>query len=122
MCVLHDRHVGLLNAINTLQSGAGELLLLPDLHSHWCMWHLGANFYKQFRSKRLMDLFKKLCKQNQRRKSNAWWEELDKLTSRQMDKVWNNPVVAREEEPEGLKPLQLEPQSVIRRRTGEKEG
>jgi hypothetical protein len=29
------------------------------------MRHLGANFFSQFKSKNLMNLFKKLCKQNQ---------------------------------------------------------
>ena len=29
------------------------------------MRHLGANFFSQFRNKDLMNLFKKLCKQNQ---------------------------------------------------------
>ena len=74
VCILHDRHAGLLAAIHRLQSDPTDETPWPDLHSRWCMRHLGANFYKQFRSKRLMDLFKKLCKQNQKRKFDAIWE------------------------------------------------
>uniref|UniRef100_I1R376 Transposase MuDR plant domain-containing protein n=1 Tax=Oryza glaberrima TaxID=4538 RepID=I1R376_ORYGL len=62
VCVLHDRHAGLLSAIQKLQEDVTQSVPWPDLHSRWCMRHFGANFYRQFRSKRLMDLFKKLCK------------------------------------------------------------
>ena len=67
-----------------------------------------------------MDLVKKLCKQNQNRKFDALWQELDRLSGRHMDEVLKKPVVPREEEPEGLEPLPLEPQSVTRRRKGER--
>ena len=73
------------------------------------MHHLGANVYKQIRSKRLIDLFKKLCKQNQRWNFDALWEELDRLTGRHMYEVLKKLVVPRDEEPERLEPLTLEP-------------
>ncbi|XP_051213231.1 uncharacterized protein [Lolium perenne] len=66
VCVLHDRHAGILAAIKTLvEAGPDEETPWQDMHSRWCMRHLGANFFSQFRSKGLMNLFKKLCKQNQ---------------------------------------------------------
>ena len=59
VCVLHDRHKGILSAIKKLQEDRNIDVSWPDLHSRWCMRHMGANFYSQFRSKRLEDLFKK---------------------------------------------------------------
>ncbi|XP_015645807.2 uncharacterized protein [Oryza sativa Japonica Group] len=87
VCVLHDRHAGLLSAIQKLQEDVTQSVPWPDLHSRWCMRHFGANFYRQFRSKRLMDLFKKLCKQNQQRKFDAIWEQLDRLTTTHMEEA-----------------------------------
>ena len=63
VCVLHDRHKGILSAVMKLQEGRNIDVSWPDLHSRWCMRHMEANFYSQFRSKRLEDLFKKMCKQ-----------------------------------------------------------
>nr|XP_025882111.1 uncharacterized protein LOC107280872 isoform X1 [Oryza sativa Japonica Group] len=87
VCVLHDRHAGLLSAIQKLQEDVTQSVPWPDLHSRWCMRHFGANFYRQFKSKRLMDLFKKLCKQNQQRKFDAIWEQLDRLTTTHMEEA-----------------------------------
>jgi len=81
---------------------------------------MGANFYSQFRSKRLEDLFKKLCKQNQRCKFDELWALLDKLTTSHMEDVRKKPVVAREEEPRGLEPLEGEPARITRGRKGER--
>lgn len=116
VCVLHDRHAGLLSAIQKLQEDVTQSVPWPDLHSRWCMRHFGANFYRQFRSKRLMDLFKKLCKQNQQRKFDAIWEQLDRLTTTHMEEVRKKPIVARQEEPEGLEPIPNEAPSITRRR------
>jgi hypothetical protein len=69
--VLHDRHACILAAIKTLkQPGPDEETSWQDMQSRWCMHHLGANFFSQFRSKSIMNLFKKLCKQNQECKYN----------------------------------------------------
>ena len=118
VCVFCDHHACLLNASNTLQGVISGVLSWPNLHSRWCMQNLGANFYKQFRSKRLMDLFKKLCKQNQRQKFDALWKELDSLTGRHMEEVLKKLVMPKEEEPEGLGPLPQEPHSVPRMKKG----
>jgi len=59
VCVLHDRHKGILSAVKKLQEGRNVDVSWPDLHSRWCMRHMGANFYSQFRSKWLENLFKK---------------------------------------------------------------
>nr|XP_051229877.1 serine/threonine-protein phosphatase 7 long form homolog [Lolium perenne] len=48
--------------------------------SRWCMRHTGANFFSQFRSKGLMNLFKKLCKQNQECKYTFLRGKLDEFT------------------------------------------
>jgi hypothetical protein len=61
-----------------------------------------------------MDLFKKLCKQNQQRKFDAIWEQLDRLTTTDMQEVRKKPVVARQDEPEGLDPIPNESPSVTR--------
>jgi len=79
---------------------------------------MGANFYWQFRSKRLEDLFKKMCKQNQRCKFDEIWALLDKLTTSHMEEVRKKPVVAREEEPRGLDPIEGEPAHVTIRCKG----
>ena len=118
MCVLHDSHKGILSAVKKLQEGHNVDVAWPDLHNRWCMRHMGANFYSQFRSKRLEDLFKKLCKQNQRCKFDELWALLDKLTTSHMEDIHKKPVVAREEEPRGLEPIVGEPARVTRRRKG----
>ena len=66
VCVLHDCHKGILSAVKKLQEGRNIDVAWPDLHSRWCMRHMGANLYSQFRSKRLEDLFRKMCRKNQR--------------------------------------------------------
>ncbi|KAK1630045.1 hypothetical protein QYE76_004360 [Lolium multiflorum] len=81
VCVLHDRHAGILAAIKTLkEAGPDEETPWQDMQSRWCMRHLGANFFSQFRSKGLMNLFKKLCKQNQECKYNFLRGKLDEFT------------------------------------------
>ena len=46
------------------------------------MRHLGANFFKQFRNKDLMNMFKRLCNQNQQRKFEALLKIPDERTRR----------------------------------------
>ena len=83
VCVLHDRHAGILNAIKALTNpGPDEETPWVDLQSRWCMRHLGANFFSQFRNKSLMNLFKKLCKQNQEWKYNFLRGKLDEFTNK----------------------------------------
>ena len=40
---------------------------------------MGANFYERFKNKELMNLFKRLCTQNQQRKFDALWQVLDNM-------------------------------------------
>jgi hypothetical protein len=64
VCLLHDRHAGILRAILDLQEGCvetGEPVKWRDVRSRWCMRHIGANFFRQFKNKHLMDMFKRLC-------------------------------------------------------------
>ena len=85
VCVIHDRHAGLIQAITELKYGSFERhvgAVWPDIESRWCMRHLGANFYKQFKNKDLMNFFKRLCSQNQQRKFNIMWEKLNELTAK----------------------------------------
>ena len=85
VCVLHDRHAGMLKAIKALQHPAvDEEAPWTDMQSRWCMRHLGANFYSCFKSKRLMNLFKRLCNQNQEKKYQFLWERLTEFTRNQV--------------------------------------
>ncbi|WVZ91281.1 hypothetical protein U9M48_037472 [Paspalum notatum var. saurae] len=59
VCLISDRHSGILDAIEKLKHGNGASPpLWPDVHSRWCMRHLAANFYDHFKNKDLQDLFK----------------------------------------------------------------
>ncbi|WVZ59309.1 hypothetical protein U9M48_009466, partial [Paspalum notatum var. saurae] len=61
VCLISDRHYGILDAIEKLKYGNGASPpLWPDVHSRWCMRHLAANFYDHFKNKDLQDLFKNL--------------------------------------------------------------
>ena len=81
ICLINDRHVGILQAINTLQNGSDTFLpAWPDVHNRWCMRHMDANFHEHFKNKDLMDLFKRLASQNQERKFKILWKMLDRLT------------------------------------------
>ena len=67
VCLIHDRHKGILQAIDDIQNGSTErsrTVLWTDLKSRWCMRHMGANFHSQFKNKTLMKLFKRLWSQN----------------------------------------------------------
>ncbi|WVZ66532.1 hypothetical protein U9M48_015737 [Paspalum notatum var. saurae] len=83
VCLISDRHSGILDAIEKLKHGNGASPpLWPDVHSRWCMRHLATNFYDHFKNKDLQDLFKSLCSQNQQQKFNAIWKLLDELTAK----------------------------------------
>jgi hypothetical protein len=54
VCVIQDRHKGILQAINDIKEGGEEhnrAAQWPDVHSRWCMRHMGANFHSQFKNK-----------------------------------------------------------------------
>ena len=72
VCLISDRHAGLLQSILKLQRGTAITPpLWPDVQNKWCIRHMGANFYDHFKNKDLKNLFKRLCTQNQQRKFNA---------------------------------------------------
>jgi hypothetical protein len=76
MCVIHDRHKGILQAINDIKEGSEERnrpAQWPNVHSRWCMRHMGANFHSQFKNKKLTQLFKRLCLTNQEKKFYDLW-------------------------------------------------
>jgi hypothetical protein len=65
VCLIHDRHAGILRAILDLQEGCvetGEPPKWRDVRSRWCMRHIDATFFRQFNNKHLMNMFKRLCK------------------------------------------------------------
>ena len=137
VCVLHDRHAGILNVVKALTNPvAGEQTPWIDLQSRWCMRHLGANFFSQFRDKALMNLFKKLCKQNQPWKYTFIRGKLDEFTNQHVRqrKAARNVVVAahvelvRRQQASGPPPAEDEPVGLcdlpgfdppgVRRKTG----
>jgi hypothetical protein len=62
VCLISDRHAGLLQAIKQLQSGKGsDPPIWHDVQNRWCIRHMGTNFYDHFKNKELMLLFKRLC-------------------------------------------------------------
>lgn len=86
VCLIHDRHKGILQAIDDLQNGneeRGRQPIWADVISRWCMRHMGANFHSQFKSKPLTKMFKRLCSQNQEKKFNSLWKRLDELTKKE---------------------------------------
>jgi hypothetical protein len=53
--VIHDRHKGILQTISDIKEGREErnrAAQWPDVHSRWCMRHMGANFHSQFKNKK----------------------------------------------------------------------
>nr|ABA91612.1 retrotransposon protein, putative, Ty3-gypsy subclass [Oryza sativa Japonica Group] len=120
VCLIHDRHAGMLRAIDYLQNGWDEKGLpakWPDVRSRWSMRHMGANFYKQFKNKHLMELFKRLCAQNQEKKFNELWDKLDELTMKQTDEQSRRPQVEGDEPPIPLGALHDDPPT-MRKRSG----
>jgi hypothetical protein len=85
VCVIHDRHKGILQAISDIKEGSEERYRAaqwPNMHSRWCMRHMGANFHSQFKNKELTKLFKCLCSTNQEKKFFDLWKKLDDLTKK----------------------------------------
>ena len=95
VCVIHDRHKGILQAMNDIKDGNQEChreALWPDVKSRWCIRHMGANFHSQFKNKTLTKLFKRLCDQNQQRKFDEIWNKLDDLTKKASYELAKKPV------------------------------
>jgi len=118
VCVIHDRHKGIMQAVQDLQEGSVQRQRTPkwvDLKSRWCMRHMGANFQSQFKSKKLTTLFKRLCSQNQERKFNVLWKKLDELTNKQAAELRRRGVNAEHEEPIAMEDVGLDGPNVRRR-------
>ena len=48
VCVIHDRHKGILQAISDIKDDSQERhreALWPDVKSRWCIRHMKANFH-----------------------------------------------------------------------------
>jgi hypothetical protein len=48
MCVIHNRHKDILQAMNDIKDGSEErqrAAQWSDVHSRWCIRHMGANFH-----------------------------------------------------------------------------
>jgi hypothetical protein len=88
--VIHDRHKGILQAISDIKEGSQERYRAaqwPDVHSRWCMRHMGANFHSQFKNKELTKFFKRLCSTNQEKKFFDLWQKLDDLTKKASEEI-----------------------------------
>ncbi|WVZ88790.1 hypothetical protein U9M48_035264 [Paspalum notatum var. saurae] len=118
VCVIHDRHGGIMQAVQDLQEGSVQRQRTPkwvDLKSRWCMRHMGANFQKQFKSKKLTTLFKRLCSQNQEKKFNVLWKKLDEHTKKQAAELRSRGVNAEDEEPIAMENVGVDGPNVRRR-------
>nr|ABA94023.1 transposon protein, putative, Mutator sub-class [Oryza sativa Japonica Group] len=118
VCLIHDRHTGILRAIEELQFGSmerGYPGVWDDVQSRWCMRHMGANFFKQFKNKELMNMFKRLCNQNQEKKFNELWKRLDELTAKCSDQRAAAPSTAVDDPPQALGPLPTDSPTLVRR-------
>ena len=116
VCIIHDRHKGIRSAIKTLQQDQDDAFYWPDMQNRWCMRHMGANFYSYFKSKTLMNMFKRLCKQNQTRKFYTLWRELDANTRGHLEEEGKKPPKDDDTPPKRLPPLgELDPPGLRRR-------
>jgi hypothetical protein len=62
VCLISDRHSDILTVIHQLQQGSRtKAPLWLHIQSRWCMKHMVANFYVDFKNKDLINLFKRLC-------------------------------------------------------------
>jgi hypothetical protein len=119
VCVIHDRHKGILHAINDIKEGSEECNKAAQsyVHSRWCMRHMGVNFHSQFKNKELTKLFKRLCSTNQEKKFYNLWQKLDDLTKKASEEIAKKPVsIEPGEEPDSLEDVGLDAPNVRRRR------
>jgi hypothetical protein len=120
VCVIHDRHKGILQAISDIKEGSQERYRVaqwPDVYSRWCMRHMGANFHIQFKNKELKKLFKRPCSTNQEKKFFDLRKKLDDLTNEASEEISKKPVSTKPgEEPVSLEDVGLDAPNVRRRR------
>jgi hypothetical protein len=111
VCVIHNRHKGILQSVDDMQNGNVERRRIaewPDLNSRWCLRHMGANLHSQFKSKTLTKLFKQLCSQNQVRKFKFLWKKLDDLTKKQTEQLAKRPINSEAGHPVSLEDVGLD--------------
>ena len=75
----------------------------------------GANFHIQFKNKTLMKLFKRLCSQNQERKFNFLWKNLDELIKKQTAELAKRLVNTEEDDQVSLEDVGLDGPNVRRK-------
>jgi hypothetical protein len=75
ICMISDRHVGLLNAARE------EIQGYPPLVHRWCMRHFAANFWRRQRKKEVCDKVKHLCCVRTQREFKETKAELDKMVN-----------------------------------------
>ena len=73
ICMISDRHQGLLNAARE------ELQGFPPLVHRWCMRHFAANVWRRQKSKDVIKRLKLLCKAKEVRKFDTQLEEIQKI-------------------------------------------
>jgi hypothetical protein len=79
VCVIHNRHKGILQAINDMKEDSTERCRAPlwsDVKSKWCVRHMKANFHSQFKYKTRSKLFERSCDQTQQKKFDAILKKL----------------------------------------------
>jgi hypothetical protein len=95
VCVIHDRHKGILKAMNDMKDGSQERYKVPlwlDVKRRWCTRHMKPKFHNQFKNKALSKLLERLCEQTQQKKFDAIWKKLDYLTKKASEEIAKRPV------------------------------
>ena len=81
ICMISDRHIGLLNAAEEHLEGFSPLV------HRWCMRHFAANFWRRQRKKEVCDKIKALCCVRTEHQFEETKKELDKMLNRE-GKAW----------------------------------
>jgi hypothetical protein len=75
ICLISDRHVGIIEAVQDPQNGWAE----PRAHHRFCLRHVASNFNEQFKNKTLKTLAYRAGVQHQQRKFDACMAQLAQL-------------------------------------------
>ena len=81
ICLISDRHIGILNAAGEHIDGH------PPLVHRWCMRHFAANFWRRQRKKEVADKLKELCNKRTEHQFKETMAELQKMMNR-AGKAW----------------------------------
>ncbi|XP_052623600.1 uncharacterized protein LOC111881138 [Lactuca sativa] len=88
ICLISDRHGGILKAVNE----HGSPWLEPRGFHRYCLRHFISNFYDKFRNSELKALAYRAGSQNQIRKFNSIMEEIGKLNPRAREWLESHPL------------------------------